>query len=189
MSDKKDLNELRTAVRARHDNLVPASRGKSMSHERFGLKEFYNRLGRPNFQMKLWDGFTVGPQENSLGTVNFKNRSVLYKLLFSGEVAFGDGYSDGSIDIEGNLVDMLVESDVSRHKRMDSNRNGIGTPFEKLPLARFRPSNTLGRAQQNIHHHYDIGNEFYQIWLDTEMQYTCAYFPYQDMTLEEAQQA
>ena len=72
MSDKKDLNELRTAVRARHDNLVPASRGKSMSHERFGLKEFYNRLGRPNFQMKLWDGFTVGPQENSLGTVNFK---------------------------------------------------------------------------------------------------------------------
>jgi len=189
MSKKEDIQESKTAVRASHNNSVPASKGKSIRYERFGLQEFYNRLGKPNFQMKLWDGFTVGPAENTLGTVKFNNRSVLYKLLFSGEVAFGDGYSNGTIDVEGNLVDMLVESNVSRHKTMGSNRNGIGTPFEKLSLARVRPSNTLGRAQENIHHHYDIGNEFYQLWLDTEMQYTCAYFPYQDMTLEEAQQA
>ena len=62
-------------------------------------------------------------------------------------------------------------------------------PLEKLPLARFKPSNTLGRAQENIHHHYDVGNKFYQLWLDSEMQYTCAYFPEPEMTLEEAQQA
>ena len=44
-------------------------------------------------------------------------------------------------------------------------------------------------ARENVHDHYDLGNEFYRLWLDPEMVYTCAYFPAPDATLEEAQTA
>jgi cyclopropane fatty-acyl-phospholipid synthase-like methyltransferase len=46
-----------------------------------------------------------------------------------------------------------------------------------------------GSTRHNIHHHYDLGNDFYRLWLDREMVYTCAYFPSPDTTLEDAQRA
>ncbi|MCK4709094.1 MAG: class I SAM-dependent methyltransferase, partial [Gammaproteobacteria bacterium] len=50
--------------------------------------------------------------------------------------------------------------------------------------------NSYDKAKENIYHHYDIGNDFYKLWLDKEqMQYSCAYFPHDDMSLEEAQVA
>ena len=115
---------------------------------RFGVQQFFERMGQPRIVFKLWDNFSVGSAQECIGTVTFRNRKILYKLLFSGEVAFGDGYSAGSIDIDGNLVDMLVESNVSRYQY-----SGIQSSFLGNPFARFRPSNTLGRAQKNIHHH------------------------------------
>ena len=55
---------------------------------------------------------------------------------------------------------------------------------------RLRPSaNSLKRSRHNISHHYDLGNDFYKLWLDEQMVYTCAYFPTPDATLEEAQAA
>jgi cyclopropane-fatty-acyl-phospholipid synthase len=50
-------------------------------------------------------------------------------------------------------------------------------------------ANTISAAQENIHHHYDIGEDFYQLWLDEEMVYSGAYFPTAGMTLEDAQRA
>jgi cyclopropane-fatty-acyl-phospholipid synthase len=67
--------------------------------------------------------------------------------------------------------------------------------YQKLMAAhtRFfnRPrANHISDSRDNIHHHYDIGNDFYELWLDNEaMQYTCAYFPSADLTLEQAQRA
>ena len=182
--EHRRISEKLTAAEQRYEASGLTTQSRSLRHERFGLEALFNRLGRPSIQMKLWDGFTVGVPDRSIGTVTFNNRSVLYQLLFLGEVAFGDGYSVGSIDIEGNLVDVLVQINVNRN-----NRVGVVTPFEKLRFVRFRPTNSLGRAQDNIHHHYDIGNDFYRLWLDAEMQYTCAYFPDPDMTLEAAQEA
>jgi cyclopropane-fatty-acyl-phospholipid synthase len=49
------------------------------------------------------------------------------------------------------------------------------------------PGNSLPASRENVHHHYDIGNEFYQLWLDRQMLYTCAYFPTPDATLDDAQ--
>ena len=49
--------------------------------------------------------------------------------------------------------------------------------------------NTLSGSRRNIHHHYDIGNDFYKLWLDERMLYTCAYFPSPDISLEDAQLA
>ena len=49
--------------------------------------------------------------------------------------------------------------------------------------------NNSERSRRNAAQHYDIGNDFYRLWLDKEMQYTCAYFPDDDLTIEAAQQA
>ena len=49
--------------------------------------------------------------------------------------------------------------------------------------------NSLAGSRNNIHRHYDLGNDFYRLWLDERMVYTCAYFPTPDATLEEAQVA
>ena len=51
-------------------------------------------------------------------------------------------------------------------------------------------STGVDEAKENIHHHYDLGNEFYRLWLDqAEMQYTCAYYEKADVTLEQARLA
>ncbi len=50
-------------------------------------------------------------------------------------------------------------------------------------------ANTPGRSRSNIHHHYDIGDDFYRLWLDREMVYTCAFFPSPEVSLEDAQTA
>ena len=65
---------------------------------------------------------------------------------------------------------------------------GIIKKYLAHPLNRSRAS-AQGSSRDNIHHHYDLSNNFYKLWLDKEMQYTCAYFPDPDMTLEAAQLA
>ena len=55
-------------------------------------------------------------------------------------------------------------------------------------LKRFQQANPVGKAQKNVAHHYDLGNDFYKLFLDEGMQYSCAYFLNDDDTLEEAQQ-
>ena len=54
-------------------------------------------------------------------------------------------------------------------------------------VKRFQQANPVGKAQQNVAHHYDLGNEFYKLFLDEGMQYSCAYFLNDDETLEQAQ--
>jgi len=65
---------------------------------------------------------------------------------------------------------------------------GIAAVVKSLQQRKPR-ANTKDGSRENIHHHYDIGNDFYRLWLDKEMQYTCAYFPEDDLTIEAAQQA
>jgi|TARA_B100000959_G_scaffold281905_1_gene347119 cyclopropane-fatty-acyl-phospholipid synthase len=116
--------------------------------------------------------------------VHIRNRHALNQLLLKGDVGFGDQFSVGGIDVEGKLADVLLELYVARN-RSESSLKSIGEFLHKRGPQR----NTLEGSRDHIHHHYDIGNDFYRLWLDQEMQYTCAYFPERGMTLEAAQQA
>ncbi len=97
-----------------------------------------------------------------------KNPSVLPRFLFSTSLAFGEAYMNGGIEVQGDLLDILEGYHSSR----------VAFP----PLAR-PMSNTVGnlpisvkRAAKNAQHHYDIGNDFYKLWLGKERVYSCAYF-------------
>jgi cyclopropane-fatty-acyl-phospholipid synthase len=112
----------------------------------------------------------------------------LYKMLFfNPELAAGEAYMDGRMSFENStLRDFLTLFSV--------NRLSLGSyPLQKVlrtisrGLKRFQQSNPVGKAQKNVAHHYDIGNDFYRLFLDKGMHYSCAYFMNDDDTLEEAQ--
>jgi len=96
------------------------------------------------------------------------------------ELHFGDAYADGRIDVEGDLLELLV---AACRAPGDGWMTQAGSWWRWLR----RRGNTAARARVNAHHHYDLGNDFYRLWLDREMVYTCAYFPTKTATLEEAQ--
>lgn len=109
-----------------------------------------------------------------------RNQRVLPGLLLNPEIGFGDGYSNGQIEVEGDLVRLL------------ENLYHLPQRFSTRVMSGcldWIQANTLQGSRQNIHHHYDLSNDFYRLWLDPQMVYTCAYFPRQDSTLEEAQDA
>lgn len=113
----------------------------------------------------------------------------LYKsLVFNPELAAGEAYMDGTMRFEegSTLQDFLTLFSV--------NRLSLGSyPLQKVLRAikmKFRKrqqSNRKGQAQQNVAHHYDLGNEFYKLFLDDNMLYSCAYFREEGETLEQAQ--
>lgn len=119
----------------------------------------------------------------SLPTIRIADRATLLHMLSNPEMGFGDSYSEGKIEIEGDLVSVLEmiyrsPSKAARFHRKLLSKLGGWTRF-----------NSLRGSKKNIHHHYDLGNDFYKLWLDNDMAYTCAYFPVPDVTLEEAQRA
>src|SRR5689334_13738751 len=132
-------------------------------------------------RLELWDGSSpYSPDGSPIGSVLVHDRGALIGLIVDPDLRFGDAYTDGRIDIRGDLG-TVVEA---------LTRVALGPPSwrERLRGVLERP-NSLTSARRNVHHHYDLGNEFYQQWLDEDLVYTCAYFEHPQMTLEAAQHA
>jgi cyclopropane-fatty-acyl-phospholipid synthase len=129
-------------------------------------------------------GGTPGPKV----TMRLTDPKLYKSLFFNPELAAGEAYMDGRMSFENStLRDFLTLFSV--------NRLELGSyPLQKVlrkvsrGLRRFQQANPVGKAQQNVAHHYDIGNNFYRLFLDKGMQYSCAYFTSDADTLEDAQQ-
>ena len=143
-------------------------------------------LGDPPVEFAVRDRALVGPaDEPAVSRVTFDTRRTLISILPDPPLRFGDAYSEGNVAIEGDLVQLLetiYRSGASSRKADSLLRRARG--------ALRRPNrNTLAGSRDNIHHHYDIGNEFYSLWLGSTMAYTCAYYPTPAAGLDEAQVA
>ncbi|MEO1845892.1 MAG: cyclopropane-fatty-acyl-phospholipid synthase family protein, partial [Pseudomonadota bacterium] len=161
-----------------------STRPASRAYERYVLRRVVESMGSPRFTVALWDGFSITPaQGKALATATIHNQAALMQLVRYGEIGFGDAFSSGGITVEGDLVGFLVEA-----FRGVAEVRGPVKLVKRLQQRKPR-ANTPDGSRQHIHHHYDIGNDFYRLWLDAEMQYTCAYFPQPKMSLEAAQQA
>jgi cyclopropane-fatty-acyl-phospholipid synthase len=145
-------------------------------------------IGDPPIACELWNGEKIHTcVQKPRACLRFNNRQALIKVLRNPERYFGDCYTDKLLDVvEGDLLTLLLAI---------YEKNGAGSAWRETGRNGFRLSkprarrNTLKGSRENIHHHYDIGNDFYRLWLDKEMQYTCAYFPREGMNLEDAQLA
>jgi cyclopropane-fatty-acyl-phospholipid synthase len=159
-------------------------RGGVLDHAALlGLRAIRRGLGSPPLRLELAGGPAVGPPAaEAIGTVRIADRTALLQLLLDAELAFGDLYTQERIELEGDVVEMLTAA----------NRQS-SSPGLRARLPRWlrdpRLHQELGRAADNARRHYDVGNEFYSLWLDAGMVYTCAYFPTPEVSLEEAQLA
>lgn len=158
--------------------------GRVSGIERRLLAYMLDAIGNPPVQLVLWDGERFDHSRRTpVARVHVHDRSALLRLILDPELYFGDAYTNGSIEVEGDLVGFLE----SIYRSMA--RTGAHRPLRKFLLRWFhRPRSTaLAQARDNIYSHYDISNEFYRLWLDERMVYTCAYFPTPEATLEQAQ--
>lgn len=135
--------------------------------------------GDPPVQFVLPSGVTTPyAGQTPVARVRFRSLRALPQLLVNPSVGFGEGFAAGDIEVEGDLVAFLEAI----------YRCGRSKPTAAIPAALRRVwGNTLSRATRNARHHYDVGNDFYRLWLDREMLYTCAYYPSPTLSLEDAQ--
>lgn len=148
------------------------------------MRMILRALGDPDIKVILWDGEELDPAPGAPAMV-LRDRSALWRLLIYPTLHFGDDYSTGRIDIQGDLEQFLGRF-YTAYRRLPK-----GMEILQRALVRYRHlrGNPQARARDNIYHHYDIGNDFYRLWLDDEMVYTCAYYAPGVTTLEAAQQA
>jgi cyclopropane-fatty-acyl-phospholipid synthase len=118
-------------------------------------------------------------------TVRLHARRLDYTLALNPELSIGEAYMDGLLTIEeGTLFDFL---------RIAAMNYGN---FEKMAwfsllarvMRRLKQHNPIGRAQQNVAHHYDLSDQLYDLFLDADRQYSCAYFTSPEDSLETAQE-
>ena len=121
-------------------------------------------------------------------TIQITDAGLYRKLFTNPELHMGEAYMDGTLLVrEGGIRGFLTLSALNRQ----SVRNH---PLQKLlrgtmkKLKRWQQRNTQKTSSANVRHHYDLSNDFYRLWLDNDMHYSCAYFATPEDTLEQAQQ-
>ncbi|SFL84224.1 SAM-dependent methyltransferase [Marinobacter zhejiangensis] len=157
------------------------------SYERWLITKLLRMTGSPPIAFKLWNNDVVAPETGyPKYTLSVKDPRALFSLVTNPNLAFGDLYSAGRLDVDNNLPDLMAELYRSIHRAREDWPKWLEALWRTPPPR----SSSVEDARDNIHHHYDLGNRFYQLWLDrAEMQYTCAYYERPDLTLEQAQLA
>ncbi|HWW22139.1 MAG TPA: cyclopropane-fatty-acyl-phospholipid synthase family protein [Steroidobacteraceae bacterium] len=148
------------------------------------LRVLLRAIGEPAIEFVLWTGEgVVASGAPIISRVHIRDRATLFGMLRDPFVRFGDAYCNGQIEVEGDLIQTL-----SVISRVGQVREANPSILHRLARWVHRPSrNTFDGSRDNIHHHYDISNEFYALWLGETMAYTCAYYPTADTTLDQAQ--
>jgi cyclopropane-fatty-acyl-phospholipid synthase len=157
------------------------------TYERWLVAKLMRMAGSPPIRFRLWNGDVIEPHgKPARFTLHLTDPKALYTLVTNPNLAFGDLYSAGRLGIEGDLPDLME----ALYRAIHQARQKWPRWLEALWRNHAPRSTGLSEAQENIHHHYDLGNDFYRLWLDqAEMQYTCAYYERPELTLEQAQQA
>lgn len=153
----------------------------------FGL----SALVRRGAFLVVWPDGThseYGDGEGFRGGIRILDAATLRRLALHPGLALGEAYMDGGIiTLNGTIHDVLCVL-------MDNLRDGTMPLLQANDLlARLRrpllQANNARRARRNVAHHYDLNGRLYSLFLDRDRQYSCAYFPRGDETLEEAQAA
>ena len=136
-------------------------------------------LGLP-LGVRLWNGVTVAPAVAPRVTVGVRSPKVLMSLLNPSMGKLARHYVEQELDVEGDARDI-----VRMAEELSGAQANSGSGSSRL-LQWMRHTRSFDRKA--IRHHYDVGEDFYQLWLDRRRVYSCAYFKRADDTLEIAQQ-
>jgi cyclopropane-fatty-acyl-phospholipid synthase len=159
---------------------------------RWLLERMIARIVRRGRLEVIWSDGSIshyGDGQGTAATLRFRDRAAERRVATNPELALGETYMDGGIEFPG---DSLLEFIMIVNENWGA--------FRKVPwissLARLRyaarhlaQNNTFLKARRNVAHHYDLDGRLYRLFLDEDMQYSCAYFDAPDASLDEAQWA
>ena len=129
------------------------------------------------------------PSKGPSVAITLQDESLPRRIILNPDMAVGEAYMDGRMIIEGDDLRGFLELAIA-------NIEAQGQPWFRRPRVKARNAmrwlqqyNPAHRARQNVAHHYDLSGELYDLFLDEDRQYSCAYFLDPEMSLEDAQQA
>jgi cyclopropane-fatty-acyl-phospholipid synthase len=122
-------------------------------------------------------------------TVRFTDRWVALGIVRNPRLGAGEAYMDGRLIIEdGTILDLLeMVVGANRWEEKGEGRRALSKGKATRTLKRLLLSNNPKRARRNVAHHYDLKDELYELFLDEDKQYSCAYFTDPNNSLEQAQ--
>jgi cyclopropane-fatty-acyl-phospholipid synthase len=140
------------------------------------FRQFFKQMRFADFQVRYWDGTTdrFGLEKPDFEVI-FHRKIPFGKVMKTPSVSLGEAYMDGTLDIRGDMDEVL---------RMIQYNKSTMVPKVISPLSRLA---SMSKQKEDVQYHYDLGNDFYSLWLDETMSYSCAYFQSPDDTLEKAQ--
>ncbi|MDG6400584.1 C17 cyclopropane fatty acid synthase CfaB [Pseudomonas quasicaspiana] len=129
-------------------------------------------------RLKLWDGHELDLGPTPSVTIFVKDPQLVSDFSHPSLDLLGSAFVEGRLDMEGSISEVMRVCDELTQALGDEDQEGGPTrcPHDKATDA------------ASISYHYDVSNEFYQLWLDNEMVYSCAYFKTGNESLEQAQQ-
>lgn len=133
------------------------------------------------------DSYLFGDGED-FSKIRFTNKSIERKLFRNPSLYLGEGYMNEEILIEEGSLDNFIKIITSSYNEFMS-VNSIFRGYEKFSsyFKSFQQINKLVQSKRNVAHHYDLNENIYKLFLDKDMQYSCAYFYNQNIDLEQAQ--
>ncbi|OBR90275.1 cyclopropane-fatty-acyl-phospholipid synthase [Clostridium ragsdalei P11] len=144
------------------------------------FKKFLQGAFSDTVSVKYWDG---SEEKYGEGDIKFKvcmNKPISEKdILRDPFLTLGEAYMDGVLDFEGNIRE-VIESVYKNRESFLNKADIFSKVYKILP-------NTLKRSKTDVQYHYDQGNDFYSLWLDKTMSYSCAYFKHENDSLYQAQ--
>lgn len=144
------------------------------------LRKLFNHIVGGSFDVKYWDDSVEYYGEGEPEFTLILNKPLDGKAIMDDpSLYFGEAYMKGDIDYEGNIRDIL-DLAFSNMALFEKESNVWGKIAKLIPKK-------VKRNREDIKHHYDIGNDFYRLWLDESMTYSCAYFEHPGDSLYEAQ--
>ncbi len=125
-------------------------------------------------------------------TLRFASRAGMRRIILDPRLGAAEAFMDGDMRIEGgDIMDLIglirMNTPWDRGAAL-KDKTWLGRRADWVKT-RIGSINRQRRSRANVKHHYDIGNDLYRLFLDDDMQYSCAYWPRPGMTLEEAQAA
>ena len=128
-----------------------------------------------------------GPGGGRNLTVRFADRKVAFDILKNPRLGLGEAYMEGRITVEDGTILDLLELIMGSNPWEEGKQSRSVLSRGKGGLRALLRRNTARRAKRNVAHHYDLGDELYELFLDSDRQYSCAYFTSPDGELDQAQ--
>ena len=145
------------------------------------------RKGRLTVIMPDGKSRSFGPGDGDALTVRLADRKTAFAIARNPRLGVGEAYMDGRITIEdGDILDLMqLVVGANRWEAKGEGRKALNKGKRRWKNL-FR-RNAAKTSRKNVAHHYDVGNELYRLFLDDDMQYSCAYFTDPSNSLERAQ--